>query len=68
MCKVYTSSHEITNPYMVIYEFKLRKYDQTVTADWTTNYDAKTNTSLPEKINKVSKDSATWVVMLNIQA
>ena len=47
MCKVHTSSHEVTNaPYV-------RANDEntttTVTADLTINYDVEKNTSLAEK-------------------
>ena len=53
MCKVHTSSHEVTNePYM-------RANDEntttTVTANLTINYDVEKNTSLAEKIKKVGE-------------
>ena len=51
MCKVHTSSHEITNaPYVSA------NYENTTTivsADLTTKYDAEKNTSLAEKIKIV---------------
>ena len=51
MCKVHTSSHEITNePYLGSnYEIT----GKIVTADLTTNYDAEKNTSLAEKIKNL---------------
>lgn len=53
MCKVHTSSHEVTNaPYV-------RANDEntttTVTADLTINYDVEKNTSLAEKIKNVGE-------------
>ena len=51
MCKVYTSSHEITNEAYVSSNFE--NTGKTVTADLTTNYDAEMNTSLAEKIKNV---------------
>ena len=51
MCKVRTSSNEITNEPYVSSNFK--NTGKTVTADFTTNYDAETNTSLTEKIKNV---------------
>ena len=51
MCKVYTSSHEITNEAYVSSNFE--NTGKTVTADLTTNYDAEMNTSLVEKIKNV---------------
>ena len=53
MCKVHTSSHEVTNvPYV-------RTNDEntttTVTADLTINYDVEKNTSLAEKIKNVGE-------------
>ena len=51
MCKVYTSSHEITNEAYVSSNFE--NTGKTVTADLTTNYDAEMNTSLDEKIKNV---------------
>ena len=51
MCKVYTSSHEITNEPYVSSNFE--NTGKTVTADLTTNYDAEMNTSLDEKIKNV---------------
>ena len=51
MCKVYTSSHEITNEAYVSSNFE--NTDKTVTADLTTNYDAEMDTSLAEKIKNV---------------
>ena len=51
MCKVLTSSHEITNEPYVSSNFK--NTGKTVTADLTTNYDAEMNTSLDEKIKNV---------------
>ena len=51
MCKVRTSSHEIKNkPYV---RSNCENTGRTVTADFTTNYDAETNTSLTEKIKNV---------------
>ena len=51
MCKVHTSSHEITNePYV---SSNYENTGKTVTVDLTTNYDAETNTSLAEKIKNV---------------
>ena len=51
MCKVHTSSHEITNkPYL---SSNFENTGKTETADLTTNYDAETNTSLAEKIKNV---------------
>lgn len=70
MCKVHTSSHEITDePYVS------SNYDnsgKTGTADVTTNYDAETNTSLADKItmfvNTTSTvapgTTATWIRIL----
>ena len=51
MCKVHTSSHEITNKPYVSSNFE--NTSKTETADLTTNYDAETNTSLAEKIKNV---------------
>ena len=51
MCKVHTSSHEITNEPYVSSNFE--NTGKTVTADLTTNYDAEMNTSLAEKIKNV---------------
>ena len=51
MCKVCTSSNEITNEPYVSSNFE--NTGKTVTADFTTNYDAETNTSLTEKIKNV---------------
>ena len=52
MCKVYTSSHEITNePYMS----SNQNTAKTVTADLKTNYYAEMNTSLAEKIKNVGE-------------
>ena len=51
MCKVYTSSHEITNEAYVSSNFE--NTGKTVTADLTTNYDADMNTSLAEKIKNI---------------
>ena len=51
MCKVHTSSNEITNEPYVSSNFE--NTGKTVTADFTTNYDAETNTSLTEKIKNV---------------
>ena len=53
MCKVHTTSHEVTNaPYV-------RANDEntttTVTADLTINYDVEKNTSLAEKIKNVGE-------------
>ena len=53
MCKVHTSSHEVTNaPYV-------RANDEntttTVTADLTINYNVEKNTSLAEKIKNVGE-------------
>ena len=50
MCKVHTSSHEITNEPYVSSNFE--NTGKTVTADLTTNY-AEMNTSLAEKIKNV---------------
>ena len=51
MCKVHTSSHEITNkPYL---SSNFENTGKTETADLTTNYDAETNTSLAKKIKNV---------------
>ena len=51
MCKVHTSFHKITNkPYV---SSNCENTGRTVTADFTTNYDAETNTSLTEKIKNV---------------
>ena len=51
MCKVYTSSYEITNEPYVSSNFE--NTSKTVTADLTTNYDAEMNTSFAGKIKKV---------------
>ena len=51
MCKVYTSSHEITNEAYVSSNFE--NTGKAVTADLTKNYDAEMNTSFAEKINNV---------------
>ena len=52
MCKVYTSSHEITNePYMS----SNQNTGKTLTADLKTNYYAEMNTSLAEKIKNVGE-------------
>ena len=51
MCKVHTSSHEITNEPYVNSNFE--NTGKTVTADLTTNYNAEMNTSLAEKIKNV---------------
>ena len=53
MCKVHTSSHEITNEPYVSSNFE--NTGKTVTADLITNYDAEMNTSLAEKIKNVRK-------------
>ena len=51
MCKVHTSSHEITNkPYV---SSNYENTGKTVRADLTTNYNVETNTSLAEKIKNV---------------
>ena len=51
MCKIHTSSHEITNePYV---SSNYENTSKTVTAGLTTNCDAETNTSLAEKIKNV---------------
>ena len=51
MCKVHTSSHEITNePYV---SSNYESTGKTVTAELKTNYEAETNTSLAEKIKNV---------------
>ena len=56
MCKVHTSSHEITNkPYV---SSNCENTGKTVTADFTTNYDAETNTSLTEKIENVREHNS----------
>ena len=51
MCKVYTSSHEITNEAYVSSNFE--NTGKAVTADSTKNYDAEMNTSFAEKIKNV---------------
>ena len=51
MCKVHTSSHEITNEPYVSSNFE--NTGKTVTADLTTNCDAEMNTSLAAKIKNV---------------
>ena len=48
MCKVHTSSDEITNEPYVSSNFE--DTGKTVTANLTRNYDVETNTSLAEKI------------------
>ena len=56
MCKVYTSSHEITNePYMS----SNQNTGKTVTADLKTNYYAEMNTSLAEKIKNVGEHNTS---------
>ena len=70
MCKVYTSSHEITNEAYVSSNFE--NTGKTVTADLTTNYDAEMNTSLAEKIKNVrehnfegdANNSEYWIRIL----
>ena len=55
MCKVHTSSHEITNESYV--SLNDENTGKTVRADLTTNYDAETNTSLAENIKNVREHS-----------
>ena len=52
MCKVYTSSHEITNE---PYTSSNQNTGKTVTADLKTDYYAEMNTSLAEKIKNVGE-------------
>ena len=53
MCKVHTSSHEVTNaPYV---RANHKNTTTTVTADLTINYDVEKNTSLAEKIKNVGE-------------
>ena len=69
MCKVHTSSCEITNePYV---SSNYENSGKTGTADVTTNYDAETNTSLADKIrmfanttSKVARTTANWIRIL----
>ena len=52
MCKVQTSSNEVTNePYA---SSNFENTGKTVTADLTTNYDAEMNTSLAKKNQECS--------------
>ena len=51
MCKVHTSSHEITNEPYVSSNFE--NTVKTVTADLTTSYDTEMNTTLAEKNKNV---------------
>jgi len=55
MCRVHTSSHEITNEPCVTVSSKYEHTAKTVTADLhvTTNYDAETNTLLAEKKSRM---------------
>ena len=70
MCKVHTSSYEITNEPHVSSNFE--NTGKTVTADLTTNYDAEANTSLAEKksrksvntTSKVALTTANWIRIL----
>ena len=55
MLAFHINSYEITNePYVSSYYVNTGK---TVTADFTTNYDAETNTSLAEKIKNVREQN-----------
>ena len=68
ICKVHTTSHEITEPYVS------SNYENTgkpVTADLITNYDAEMNTSLAKKsrifmntISKMALTTANWIRIL----
>ena len=69
MCKVHTSSHEMTNESYVSSNYE--NTTKTVTADLKTNYDAETNTSLKKikkTVNTTSKvaQTANWIRILTI--